>query len=312
MGPGADQNGERDARTGTRPEAEGPADLYDLFEVAPEADLRELRSAYRRLARVFHPDVHQALSPPATGSAAGAFHGDAQLAMARINDAWSVLSDVARRAEYDRVRRQRNATANGSRARNGTTPGGGVSTGGTGDSGRRGGGGGPATFVRPAMPDGPRDPVVLTRKEAWLRGVGMRIRFLASYAGRSAVQTMLLRHPGTSRQSWEAIVPLICDRLTADVGERVRQARAAGAAPLDLANAATLLALHDYGEELVALGALAAHRLAGHPPKLAPEDLRCHGEMVDRMYDALAYELPRELVQQLGNAPRVLRRLPRR
>ena len=44
---------------------------------------------------------------------------------------------------------------------------------------------------------------------------------------------------------------------------------------------------------------------------LGLDDRRRHAEMVDRMYETLAYELPRELVQQLGNAPKALRRLGR-
>ncbi|MFN0026793.1 MAG: J domain-containing protein [Acidimicrobiales bacterium] len=288
MGSGTGHNGGFDA---------ADRSLYDLLEVTPDADLQELRSAYRRLARVFHPDV---VRPP-VGAPTGA-DGDPQLVMARINEAWSVLSDAERRAAYDLARRQQAGAV---------TPAGGAP--GRFDGRTAGGHGrGPVTFVRPAAPDGRREVVVLTRKEAWLRGVGLRIRFLASYAGRSAVQTMLLRHPGTSRESWELLVPMICDRLTDDVGDRVRQARVAGAAPLDLANAATLLALHAYGAELLRASLVVAEARPLPWRTLTDADLRCHAEMVDRIYEALAYELPRELVHQLGNAPRVLRRLPRR
>ena len=63
--------------------------------------------------------------------------------------------------------------------------------------------------------------------------------------------------------------------------------------------AEVLIGLNGYGEDLV--------RGAGP----AGEERLRHAEMVDRMYETLAYELPRELVQQLGNAPRVLRRLSR-
>jgi hypothetical protein len=84
------------------------------------------------------------------------------------------------------------------------------------------------------------------------------------------------------------------------MGNRVRDARAAGAAPLDLANAAALLGLRIYGEAL----------LRG-PSGLTAEDRQRHAEMVDRIYEILAYELPRELVHALGNAPKVSRRLAR-
>ena len=103
-----------------------------------------------------------------------------------------------------------------------------------------------------------------------------------------------------SRDTWESIVPDVCSRLVVDVAERIREARAAGAAPLDLANAAALIGLNIYGDELV----------RGVGP--SGDDRLRHAEMVDRMYETLAYELPRELVQQLGSAPRVVRRINRR
>ena len=264
--------------------AEGPGGFYDRLGVAPDADLDTVRAAYRRRARQLHPDLHPGL--------AGPMLGDTHLDMARVNEAWAVLSDATRRADYDRVRAlaQRQIDRVGAEA-------------------SRAGRGRPTSFTRPAPSaqpgggggvHGPR--LIVTRKEAWLEGMAVRIRFLAGYAGRSAVQAMLLRHPGTARSTWEAIVPLVCARLSLDTGERVRQARLAGAAPLDLANAAALLGLSAYAEEL--LGPLGLR----HPPE---ERVR-HAEMVDRIYATLAYELPRELVHQLGNAPKVARRLARR
>jgi len=59
---------------------------YDLFCVAPDATSDELRTAYRRLMRTYHPDV------------AGA-HGEAMTK--RINAAWADLSDPGRRESYD-------------------------------------------------------------------------------------------------------------------------------------------------------------------------------------------------------------------
>ena len=263
--------------------AEGPGGFYDRLGVTPDADLDTVRAAYRRRARQLHPDLHPGL--------VGQLLGDTHLDMARVNEAWAVLSDATRRADYDRVR----ALAQRQTDR-------------VGAESSRAGRGRPTPFTRPTpsyqaggvVGDGPR--LIVTRKEAWLEGVAVRIRFLAGYAGRSAVQAMLLRHPGTARATWEAIVPLVCARLSLDTGERVRQARLAGAAPLDLANAAALLGLSAYAEEL--LGPLGLR----HPPE---ERVR-HAEMVDRIYATLAYELPRELVHHLGNAPKVARRLARR
>jgi hypothetical protein len=241
------------------------SDHYARLGVAPDADHDAVRAAYRALARRLHPDVQLA------GAA------DTRLAMALVNESWQVLSDPRRRAEYDLERRRQARRAE--------------------EAARVRAPSGPGPLLRPERPEPAR--FVVTRKDAWVAGMAARIRFLAGYAGRSAAQAMLLRHPGTARSTWEDIVPVICGHLVVDVGERIRQARAAGAAPLDLANAAALIGLNGYGEDLV----------RGAGPS-GDERLR-HAEMVDRMYETLAYELPRELVQQLGNAPRVARRLAR-
>lgn len=239
--------------------------MYERLGVTPDADLAALRAAYRRLARELHPDLQR------DGGV------ETQLRMALVNEAWAVLSDPDRRAAYDAERRRVAASAAAAAARPAR---------------------GPASFVRPQpAATGPR--FIVTRKEAWIDGVAVRIRFLVGYAGRSAVQAMLLRHPGTGRAEWEAIVPIVCAEASSDAGDRVRAARAAGAAPLDLANAAALLGLSAYGERLLGVGTL------------SPDDRYRHAEMVDRVYETLAYELPRELVHELGNAPRIVRRLQR-
>ena len=65
------------------------ADYYDILGVARNADEREIRQAYRRLARQHHPDVNP---------------GDAESAerFKSINAAYEVLSDADKRAKYDR------------------------------------------------------------------------------------------------------------------------------------------------------------------------------------------------------------------
>jgi curved DNA-binding protein CbpA len=67
-------------------------DLYQVLEVPPSADATAIRSAYRRLARRFHPDVAPLAQP------------DAVRRMSEINRAWEILRDPARRAAYDRQR----------------------------------------------------------------------------------------------------------------------------------------------------------------------------------------------------------------
>ena len=61
--------------------------LYDVLNVAPEAEGVVIEAAYRALIKKYHPD--QAADGPVPKDAA------------EINEAWAVLKDPARRAEYD-------------------------------------------------------------------------------------------------------------------------------------------------------------------------------------------------------------------
>lgn len=65
------------------------ADYYDILGVPRAADEKEIRQAYRRLARQHHPDVN-----PGDDAAAERFKS--------INAAYEVLSDADKRAKYDR------------------------------------------------------------------------------------------------------------------------------------------------------------------------------------------------------------------
>lgn len=65
------------------------ADYYDILGVSRSADEKEIRQAYRRLARQHHPDVN-----PGDEAAAERFK--------TINAAYEVLSDEDKRAKYDR------------------------------------------------------------------------------------------------------------------------------------------------------------------------------------------------------------------
>ena len=62
-------------------------DYYTILQVAPQAEAAVIEAAYRQLARLYHPDVNAA--------------PDALARMQAINDAYAVLRDPARRAEYD-------------------------------------------------------------------------------------------------------------------------------------------------------------------------------------------------------------------
>jgi len=70
-------------------------DYYRVMGVAADADAAAIKQAYRRHARLLHPDVNQAT--------------DAHASMARINEAYEVLSDPQRRTAYDGVRRRHQA-----------------------------------------------------------------------------------------------------------------------------------------------------------------------------------------------------------
>jgi hypothetical protein len=70
-----------------------PPTFYDLLDVATDATTAEIRRAYLDLARAHHPDQHAA-----SGDASRAAN---EREMQRINEAWAVLGDAARRRSYD-------------------------------------------------------------------------------------------------------------------------------------------------------------------------------------------------------------------
>ncbi len=67
---------------------------YEVLRVRRDASTEELRSAYLRLARRFHPDV--------VGSDLADI-SEAEREMRAINAAWDVLGDEAARRRYDRT-----------------------------------------------------------------------------------------------------------------------------------------------------------------------------------------------------------------
>lgn len=66
-------------------------DYYQILGVAPEAETKDIKSAYRKLARKYHPDLNA--------------DKDAEAKFKEVAEAWEVLKDKDRRAEYDELRR---------------------------------------------------------------------------------------------------------------------------------------------------------------------------------------------------------------
>lgn len=71
--------------------------FYEILEIPESATTEQIRTAYLRLAREYHPDrVPEHLSK---------LRADAEDKFKEIQRAWSVLGDPAKRGQYDRIRR---------------------------------------------------------------------------------------------------------------------------------------------------------------------------------------------------------------
>lgn len=81
----------------TEKDVEAEFDLYDTLSIHRDASAEEVRSAFRDLSRLYHPDKHSggASGVPPGGSAAEA-------AFMRVHHAYRVLGDEVLRSFYDR------------------------------------------------------------------------------------------------------------------------------------------------------------------------------------------------------------------
>ena len=67
-------------------------DYYEILGVSKGATEKEIKTAYRKLARKWHPDLHTEKDK-----------AGAEEKFKRINEAYEVLSDAEKRAKYDRL-----------------------------------------------------------------------------------------------------------------------------------------------------------------------------------------------------------------
>jgi len=75
-------------------------DYYDILGIAKEANQKEIRDAYRRLALMYHPDRNRD-------------RPDAAARMKEVNESYAVLSDPQKRREYDAIRQAYGSSAYG-------------------------------------------------------------------------------------------------------------------------------------------------------------------------------------------------------
>lgn len=67
-------------------------DYYQILGVERSADAKQIKAAYRKLARKWHPDLHT-----------GKKKEEAEEKFKQINEAYEVLSDADKRGKYDRL-----------------------------------------------------------------------------------------------------------------------------------------------------------------------------------------------------------------
>ena len=185
--------------------------------------------------------------------------GDSET-MSELNDAWFVLSDPIRRAAYDKTLKPVPARP--------------------GDE--------------PESPP-PSPPLHTTN---WFDSLKLQAVRLGHEAALSASQA-LARRNHVRRSEYETLVKEIAGCFGDRIEQRVRLARTAGAAPLDLGLTAALIGLREYCESFLQ---------ASNESEVDTETIR-KAQLLDRTWDNLAHSISRELETALGGNPRTLRTL---
>ncbi len=170
-------------------------DYYEVLGVGREAGAEEIRKAYRRLARQYHPDVNKA--------------PDAATRFAEVQEAYDVLSDAEKRKAYDRFGRTGVGVGPG--------PGpGGFSTWGVdfGPGGPRAGGDFASIFedIFGRMGTGPFEragPGTRARRAAPQRGEDVREQLTVSFmtAALGGTEEVRLATDGSTRQKISVKIP---------------------------------------------------------------------------------------------------------
>ena len=199
------------------------------------------------------------LHPDVSGS------GATGASMAELNAAWKVLSDPEARSRYDSTLRLR-----------------------------------PTAPTAPATPTAPQPPpqASTSRRRAWVAGIQAQIVHLSRGAGHAATQTLLIREPRAARADYDRLVEVLVRGLVEDTEARLRAARAAGAAPLDLGVATVLVGIRTLADRTRRQATLGI-----------TTEVLMTAELLDRMWDVLAHELPATLSAGLGGNPHLARRL---
>jgi hypothetical protein len=109
--------------------------------------------------------------------------------------------------------------------------------------------------------------------------------------------SLSLSSDGRTRSLYEDDLEVILDHLAIDTGPRIREARSLGAAPLDLGVIAALVGLASYSTEL---------RRQLEDGQFTDADMR-RAQLVDRMWDVMAHEVPHDISGELGGNPKLTR-----